>query len=332
MRYQVLNNLLSKKDSNQSMHFICIAFSRRKRRAKLRRARSGGIATHAGDHDFGGAAARGRRPERMGDGRASPSMRSSWSDDQPGTASIGQPFPGPLEEYGNSAHETDQEKNVGKSPHQPTGKTGDPHEAEVHRRRRTTDDRKRTRIGVAESRGRSLSVEPTADHTRDIGSLLLRDWRHQRQRLSAMVIHRSDVANHKDIRNSGDGEIRCYLNGPCTCSRSSEPSCDWGRLDPGAPEDDGGIDPLPTSNDPVCIDLLDGGVQADLDVQTFKGCLGKGDQLFVEAGKEVRPGLQENDARLRRIDIPEVALQCKARKFSDRPGEFYSCGPAADEH
>ena len=27
----------------------------------------------------------------------------SWSDDQPGTASIGQPFPGPLEEYGNSA-------------------------------------------------------------------------------------------------------------------------------------------------------------------------------------------------------------------------------------
>jgi hypothetical protein len=52
----------------------------------------------------------------------------------------------------------------------------------------------------------------------------------------------------------------------------------------------------------------------------------------VEAGKEVRPGLQENDARLRRIDIPEVALQCKARKFSDRPGEFHSCGPAADEH
>src|ERR1700730_19256446 len=30
-------------------------------------------------------------------------MRSSWSDDQPGTASIGQPFPGPLEEYGNFA-------------------------------------------------------------------------------------------------------------------------------------------------------------------------------------------------------------------------------------
>jgi len=44
--------------------------------------------------------------------------------------------------------------------------------------------------------------------------------------LPAMVIHRSDVANHKDIRNSGYGEIRCYLNGPGTCSRSSEPSCD----------------------------------------------------------------------------------------------------------
>ncbi len=30
---------LSKQDSNQSMHFICIAFNRRKTRAKLRRAR-----------------------------------------------------------------------------------------------------------------------------------------------------------------------------------------------------------------------------------------------------------------------------------------------------
>src|ERR1019366_7888228 len=41
MQYQLLNNWLSKQDSNQSMHFICIAFSRRKTRAKLRRARSG---------------------------------------------------------------------------------------------------------------------------------------------------------------------------------------------------------------------------------------------------------------------------------------------------
>src|SRR6202023_746797 len=44
MRYQVLNNWLSKQDSNRSMHFICIAFSRRKTRAKLRRARSGEFA------------------------------------------------------------------------------------------------------------------------------------------------------------------------------------------------------------------------------------------------------------------------------------------------
>jgi hypothetical protein len=144
----------------------------------------------------------------------------------------------------------------------------------------------------AECRGRSLSVEPTTDHARDIGTLLLRDWRHQRQRLSAMVVHRSHFANRKDIRDSGYGEIRCYLDGPFTCSRSSEPSCDWRRLDPGAPDDDRGIDSLSTSIDPVCVDRLDGGVQADLEVQAFKGCLGIGDQLFVEADKEVRPSLQ----------------------------------------
>src|ERR1700724_1206232 len=44
MQYRALNNWLSKQDSNQSMHFICIAFSRRKTRAKLRRAPSGEFA------------------------------------------------------------------------------------------------------------------------------------------------------------------------------------------------------------------------------------------------------------------------------------------------
>src|ERR1700724_742142 len=44
MQYQVFNNWLGKQDSNQSMHFTCIAFSLRKTRAKLRRARSGEFA------------------------------------------------------------------------------------------------------------------------------------------------------------------------------------------------------------------------------------------------------------------------------------------------
>src|ERR1700687_1917164 len=41
MRRYRKESWLSKQDSNQSMHFICIAFGRRKTRAKLRRARSG---------------------------------------------------------------------------------------------------------------------------------------------------------------------------------------------------------------------------------------------------------------------------------------------------
>jgi hypothetical protein len=41
MRRYREDSWLGKQDSNQSMHFICIAFSRRKTRAKLRRARSG---------------------------------------------------------------------------------------------------------------------------------------------------------------------------------------------------------------------------------------------------------------------------------------------------
>src|SRR4051812_21164199 len=67
-----------------------------------------------------------------------------------GRPSIGHPLPGPLKEYSNPTPETDQEENMGKCPHQPADKTGDLDEAEIHCRRRTTNDRQRTRIAVAE--------------------------------------------------------------------------------------------------------------------------------------------------------------------------------------
>jgi hypothetical protein len=44
-------------------------------------------------------------------------------------------------------------------------------------------------------------------------------------------------------------------------------------IDPGTPDDDRSIDPLPTSDDTVCINHLDGGVKADFDAQAFKSCL-----------------------------------------------------------
>src|SRR5215213_9908296 len=128
---------------------------------------------------------------------------SYWPDDQPGAASIGHPLPGPLKEYGNSTPETDQEENMGKCPHQPADKTGNLDEAEIHDRLRTTNDRQRTRIAVAECRRRSFTFELTADHACDVGTLLLRDRRQQRQRLSSLVTHRGHVANREDVRRSG---------------------------------------------------------------------------------------------------------------------------------
>jgi len=46
----------------------------------------------------------------------------------------------------------------------------------------------------------------------------------------------------------------------------------------------------------------------------------------------VRPSFEKNNASRCRINVPEIASQCKARQFSDRSGKFYSCGPAADEY
>ena len=45
----------------------------------------------------------------------------------------------------------------------------------------------------------------------------------------------------------------------------------------------------------------------------------------------MRPSFEKNNASRCRINVPEIASQCKARQFSDRSGKFYSCGPTADE-
>src|SRR3954470_1859126 len=86
------------------------------------------------------------------------------------------------------------------------------------------------------------------------------------------------------------------------------------------------------SGDTVCVDHLDRGVQADFDPQAFKRRLGINPQLGVETGQQVRPSFEKNNASRCRINVPEIAFQCKARQFSDRSGKFYSCGPAADEY
>ena len=78
--------------------------------------------------------------------------------------------------------------------------------------------------------------------------------------------HRSDVANHKDIRNSGYGGVRGYLNGPCPRVVGVPSQAAIGvALTPAHQRTTEASIRSPFS-DPVSIDLLDGGVHADLDV------------------------------------------------------------------
>ena len=53
-------------------------------------------------------------------------------------------------------------------------------------------------------------------------------------------------------------------------------------------------------------------------------------QLFGEGGQHARPGLDEQDARLARIDVAKVAGQRVPRDFRERAREFRARGSGAD--
>ena len=91
-------------------------------------------------------------------------------------------------------------------------------------------------------------------------------------------------------------------------------------------------DPLAAEGDRPALDLGDRSVQPDLDAEFLKRALRVVRETVRIAVQDLWPRLDEQHARLARIDGAEVPRQRIARQVGDRPGQFDAGRTAADDH
>src|SRR5690606_11071506 len=70
---------------------------------------------------------------------------------------------------------------------------------------------------------------------------------------------------------------------------------------------------------------------ADGDAEAFQRALRLPGESLRVRGKDLRGALDEDDARLGRVDAAEVVAEGVARKFGDGAGHLDARGPGADD-
>ena len=69
----------------------------------------------------------------------------------------------------------------------------------------------------------------------------------------------------------------------------------------------------------------------DLDAEAFEIPSRTSGEVFVEGRKDSRSGLNQDDARQGRVDVPKISGQGKATHLADRPGELDTCRTPAHD-
>ena len=152
------------------------------------------------------------------------------------------------------------------------------------------------------------------------------------ERLAVGLGESREVADDEDLRMARDREVGSDRDASRAVERHAERARERGREDAGRPEDRPGGDPLAAHDDGVGSDVGHGGALADLDAHAARAAPRAFARELLGKGREdARPGLDEDDARVPRVDRPEVEHEHVPRDLGDRPGELDAGRAAADE-
>src|SRR5206468_4871093 len=97
----------------------------------------------------------------------------------------------------------------------------------------------------------------------------------------------------------------------------AEPRGEARRGDARSPDDRACLDPLGVDRHAFVVHLDDGPAGEDRDAELLERTLRLRRQLRRERGQDAVDGLDEQDARVPRIDVAEVATQRVARELAD---------------
>src|SRR5262249_42904660 len=116
-----------------------------------------------------------------------------------------------------------------------------------------------------------LTAKAAADEITDIGSFLLGDCSEAGKQCVVCCTHQGCVSNHKNIGVAGQREICVDFHHSMGARPDLEPDRCRRCFNPGRPDDDPSLYPLPVHHDTTSVNMLDLAVDANFDTELGKG-------------------------------------------------------------
>src|SRR5215813_2675512 len=186
-------------------------------------------------------------------------------------------------------------------------------------------------VEVAERRRSGLPADASVNQRPRVASLLYRDLRHARQRMT-VAIERRSITEHEDLGVTCHGEIRLHADAAGAIRRRLEPRAGGRRRHPRGPDHGLTGDALATHDDAVGVDMVHAVTEPNLDAELLEPTPRRRRQFLGKRREDTAPGVDEDDPRRRWIDSPELRSQRIAHELSQRTSHLHTRGAGAHEH
>src|SRR6266540_5923957 len=251
--------------------------------------------------------------------------------DEPRTALPGQIGPRPLEQDDEPVAEADEVEDVHETPEEPGGESGEPDPSQVRDGRSASQHGEIARVTVTKGL-EGLASTGEFDVPGGVTSLLDRHLRDAGQSLSSPVGKTGEISDHKDLRMAGNGQVGLDCDTPRPVQGDPERAREPGGSDTGGPQDRPGLEVFRADLNRPLSDRRHGGTGPRFDAELVQGRGGFRRQLFGKGRKNARAGLEQEDARVARIDRAEIARQDMPGNLADGSRELGARGAAAHQH
>ena len=246
-------------------------------------------------------------------------------------AKVARKVPEPVECDAQAAADADEEVNVCEPPHPPSDPAPKLESLVANYRLVLADGREAAHVHVAERCRRRLAMDAAAHEFPHIFAHLLGGRGNARHRAAVRVVHRGGVADRKDLGVVRHRKVRLDLDAPRLVGRRGDPAVCDGRLDAGGPEDGRARDGLVASDDAVYLQVRHRLVQLDFDAEVLERALGIRREIFWEGAKDACAGLDEDDACVACVNLPELVRKCAVRHLRNGARQLDARRPTADD-
>ena len=194
---------------------------------------------------------------------------------------------------------------MGEAPQHPGEESFDLQAAEVGDGPFAADRRQRTEVAIAERR-HHVAALARLQKLGDVAALLFCHRGDPGDGLAVGAKRERGIADDEDVGMAGDGEFRTDLDAPGLVGVDAEPRTRRRRHNPGRPDDGARLDPLGAEGCAAAIAIGDRRPQPHLDAQLLERALCRFRQRGIERQQQTGGSLDENDARLARIDRAKI--------------------------